>query len=495
MAVSTKNQIATIRALRFLEAAQDDLYSSLKRVASGERIHRAADDPAGLVISEKLRAQIASIEQGINNSEISISMVQTAENALAEVQNLLIHMRQLALSAANTGTNDENLVFTLQAELENALESIDRVSRNTQFAGKTLLDGSNGVSGVANGEDLFFMSASVNTQTSPLTGFVVNVTQTAKQATHTGTIETVDVSGLVLSITEGGKTVTIIGERNDDAKKYAQKIQEAIETNGLQLDVEFTTQGTFLDVQSVDLTLRHQKFGSRPSFELTSSEDGVLGAEENVKMVIQNGLDVQGTIQGEGATGRGHILKGNWDNRQTEGLVLSYTGKELGEVGNVIVKQNALTFQIGPNQEQQAQILIENTGANTFSRGLPNDSGFENLRDIDVTTAQGAKDTILLVDDAMNRLSHIRSTLGAFQKNTLQTNVENLEIASENLNAAESVIRDSDVAFEVLNFVKNRMLNDAASAAIAQANRIHVRSLSKILESEESRWNSWHNKV
>lgn len=143
MSLRINNNIAAIDAHRNMVNTQMGLSQSMEKLSSGYRINRAADDPAGLVISEQFRAQIGGLNQAIENSEGSINMIQTAEGALTEINSLLVSMRQLAIHAANEGFNDTKQLEADQAEIDNAIKTIDRISANTQFGTKKLLDGSN----------------------------------------------------------------------------------------------------------------------------------------------------------------------------------------------------------------------------------------------------------------------------------------------------------------------------------------------------------------
>lgn len=141
MSLRINNNIAAINAHRNLTLTTRQLSSSMEKLSSGYRINRASDNPAGLVISEQFRAQIAGLNQAIANSEGSINMIQTAEGALNEISNLLASMRQLAIHAANEGFNDTDQLAADQAEISNAIATIDRIAANTQFGTKKLLDG------------------------------------------------------------------------------------------------------------------------------------------------------------------------------------------------------------------------------------------------------------------------------------------------------------------------------------------------------------------
>ncbi len=142
MSLRINNNIAAINAHRNLVNTTNNLTKSMEKLSSGYKINQAADNPAGLVISEQFRAQIAGLNQAISNSEGSINMIQTAEGALNELNNMLISMRELAIHAANEGFNDTAQLEADQAEIDNAIATIDRIAANTQFGTKKLIDGS-----------------------------------------------------------------------------------------------------------------------------------------------------------------------------------------------------------------------------------------------------------------------------------------------------------------------------------------------------------------
>ena len=143
MSLKINHNIESMVAHRNLLMNDRALSKSLERLASGQKVNRAADDPAALVISEHMRAQVSGIQQAIKNNEIAISLVQTAEGSMNEISNLLIGLRQRAISAANVGASDQSMIEANQAEIENALASIDRLVTTTQFGHYKLLDGTN----------------------------------------------------------------------------------------------------------------------------------------------------------------------------------------------------------------------------------------------------------------------------------------------------------------------------------------------------------------
>ena len=160
MTLRINHNVSAINSHRHLiqnTKAQD---KNLEKLSSGLRINRAADSPAGLVISERLRAELSGLKQAIDNSEQGISLMQTAEGALEEVSRSLINIRQLAVASANSATNDDFMLHANQEELENSLLQIDRVSKMATYGKKAILDGSMGANGVTTGDYLDFIEAS-----------------------------------------------------------------------------------------------------------------------------------------------------------------------------------------------------------------------------------------------------------------------------------------------------------------------------------------------
>ncbi len=474
MGVRINQNISGINATRQLLINDRALSKSLEKLASGMRINRAADGPASLIISEQMRSQIAGLNQAVDNSETAVGMVQTTEAALSEVTNLLTGMRQLAIHAANEGANDVNMLEADQLELENALDTVDRITKNAQFGVKKLLDGSTGANGVAIGDRLQFVSAAPETRASPTEGYNVQVQQLGSRSSASGssalTQEMVD-AGESLTVTEGGKTASFTTTAGDTVEQTVGKLRNEVEQNDLNLEVSLNDDGT--------LFLQHKEFGSEFSFAVSSFSAGVLSSQSLVMEKAQSGLDIAGTIGGEVAVGRGTLLTGA-EGTRAEGLQVRYTGevvtdKDAGpdaeSAGRVAVFQNSLIFQVGPNVGQTVSVSMVNTNTRVLGRGVPNQSGFKTLRDADLRSAQGAEDSQALVDKAINEVNTTRASLGAFQKNTLEANLRQLRINTEELINAESIIRDADMAKEITNFTRNQIMVQSATAMLAQANQ------------------------
>ncbi|MGK5091895.1 flagellin [Deltaproteobacteria bacterium TL4] len=475
MGMRINKNMESVRAHRSLVTNDQQLGKSLERLSSGLKINTAADGPASLVISENMRAQISGLNQAINNNESAVSLVQTAEGALTEVSRLLIDVRQRAIHAANEGINDDAMLEADQSEIENALSAIDRIAQSTQFGKQKLLDGSKSASGNATGTGLAFVSANTATMNSGSEGYDIKIKKEGKQASFVNsgqlTAEMIK-AGESLTVREGGKEATYTTSETDTVEGAIGAFAAAAKRAGLKVAIKGSADGKIM--------INHEEYGSKHTFEVRSSTAGVLSDVANMEINVNNGIDIEGTINNESAEGDGQILTGRRGNQTTDGLNVRFNGNpevsidpEVGtSVGRVNVTQNALKFHVGANEGQIVSVNLLDTSSTQMARRVENVSGFNSLADIDVSTGQGAQDAIRIVDRAIEELSSNRGALGAFQKNTLESNLSSLRVSSENLSAAESSIRDVDMAQELTNFTKHQILNQAATAQLAQANAL-----------------------
>ena len=360
MALRVNSNVAALNALRHLNHTEKELSRNLERLSSGRRLNRAADGPAELVISEQMKAQITGLEQSIRNSETSISMIQTTEGALSEVSSILINLRQLAVHSANEATNDEKMLQANQGEIENLLVTLSNISKNTQFGTRTLLDGSNSVSGVAVGDGMDFVEAKEFTKASPAEGYKINVTQpaTRSMAVAENTLAMEDIYKSFV-ISEGGRTVEVNVRDNLDLYRDVERLLQAANTSrepgfkektelalqqlvanemqrqidqaGLNLEVMVykpldTLGETLSDFNNLEdvlnkleqypseeilsefnklaneevIVIRHREYGSEPTFTVTTEIDDFFDmyTPANKAVTAIPGRDVEGTIGG-----------------------------------------------------------------------------------------------------------------------------------------------------------------------------------------------------
>src|SRR5689334_2562723 len=190
MSLRINTNVTAINALRNLENTSSSVATSIERLSSGLRINRAEDDPAGLIISEGLRAQIDGLNQAVSNAQDANNLIKTAEGGLGEINSLLRSIRQLAIHAANTGVNDSNAVQADQTQIKSALDSIDRIATQTQFGTKRLLDGTSGISAaVVDTTDVagVFIGGTFNGVATQSGAVTVTVTGQASRAQSVGT--------------------------------------------------------------------------------------------------------------------------------------------------------------------------------------------------------------------------------------------------------------------------------------------------------------------
>lgn len=450
---------AAMSAHRYLGATDNDLAKSIEKLSSGFRVNRGADDPAGLVISEKLRAQIAGLTAAISNSNEAANMVRTAEGALNEVHSLLRSMRDLAVHASNTGANDAAAIDADQKQIENAIDQLNRISTNTQFGQKKLLDGSAGTTATVINTST--IGSAAPTSTTPAGYVTVQVTTAATKAsvagstTYTAATDTVANAG---TITINGTNIKVAG--TDTVQDVINAINALAGTTGVAAS---------WDTDHVALT--QTGFGSANQIAFTESASILNGGNAGAAF----GTDAVATVTyGDSTTetfnaGTGLQLKG-----ATSGMVINLTaaGNTTATYTDALyITSGELQFQIGAFAGQTVSLSLASVAAGqlgTTATGLVN-TGWT-VANIDVGTFDGAQDAIRLIDAAIGEVSTMRANLGAFQRNVLESNVNSLSIARENIAASESSIRDTDMAAEMVKFTRNQILMQAGTAMLAQAN-------------------------
>ena len=477
MPLRINHNISAINSHRNLIKNTEVQNKNLERLSSGLKINRGADSPAGLIISERMRAQIAGLKQAIDNSETGITMLQTAESALEEVNRTLINVRQLAISSANEAVNDQSMLDANQQELENSLETIDRIARISNYGKRAILDGSMGANGVAAGDNLEFISATEKTKSSPVGGYAVEIknaaTQSSTQGTKALTQKIID-SEEELSFSENGKTLKFKMIAGDSVETTMNRLERAIISSGMNIKLVRNPGSASESNKPQLLKIQHNAYGSDHSFHIASNTAGLLSVRANVSEEIKNGVDVDGFIGGELGIGKGQTLTGSLPTK-VSGLKIRYTGDKAppkGKIaGTITLSQNSLVFHVGPNVEQSTSFSLRSVTSKKLGNGVTNESGYRSLHDIDFMDANKAQDAILIIDRAIDEITAFRGDMGAFQKNGLESNLNFLRNAHENVTNAESVIRDADMAEEMTAFARNQILVQSSTAMLAQANQ------------------------
>ena len=477
MSLRVNNNMSAVNAHRNVVKNANAQAKTMEKLSSGLKINRAADSPAQLQISENLRAQSAGLNQAIDNSQMAVSLMQTAEGALDEVSSALIQARQLAVHAGNEGANDPNMLQADQSEINNILEQVNRIATSTQYGHNYLLDGSRAGNGVTTGDNLEFVDATTEAHSSGVGGYAVKINNAASRANHTGSValtQGIIDSGEQITVSEGGRTVNFLTEKGKTVEQTLNDLSTAISDAGLELDLirpyPPMTDGNVPQAVS----FRHKEFGSEHTFQVASNTAGLVSNVSNSNVVVKNGTDVAGEINGEVSFGKGQVLTGSDGSGTAEGIKVRYTGESIplgGNAGTVTFSQNSLTFQIGANADQHSEISLRSIKTNDLGRGEKNSSNFKSLSEILVLNADQAQDAIRVIDQAIEEVSATRGKMGAFQKNNLESNLNYLRIAHENTVSSESVIRDADMAEEMATFTRNQIMMEASTSMMAQANQ------------------------
>lgn len=470
MSFRVNTNVNAMNALRNLGNNATDLSKSINRLSTGLRINSAADDPAGLIASESFRAQITGIDQAVRNSQDAINYAKTAEGALDEVNRLLRDARALAVSAGNTGTLSEAQVQANQSQLNSIAESITRIATTTQFGTKKLLDGSAGVVGsVTSGTNVAnigftgsFNSAAITTNSVVTMAMTVAATRASTTGTRTFAFATTTVSAG--SFTINGQTFTTAA--TDTISDVVARVNNA----------SSTTNVTANWVAGAGVVLTNKDYGSNRRVDLADANGVLLSAAGTAAAV---GVDATANvvIDANGATAGGLTTvaftggKGlNLRDSQGNSLTLTVAGNALGIGVNTAIGQlnvGSAQFQIGGSSGQTSNLSLGNFASTELGQNAV--SG-KNLSNLDLTSAQGASDALLVIDKAISDVSVSRGAIGSFQRNTLETNIRSLGLAKESLSSSESIIRDADIAAEMTSYTKFQILQQAGISVLGQAN-------------------------
>jgi flagellin len=394
-------------------------------------------------------------------------MVQTAEGALTEMNTMLNSIRSLAVHAANTGANDANSIMADQTAVDKAIESIQRIAVTTKFAGKYLLDGTAGTTITDQGGTLTNLSVG----TVGNSGVVqLSVNTIASIALYTLTVSTtagVFQSGGVMSIwmeTSGvAATIQTITIATDSTQtNVAAMINGSSAATGLWASFNGDD----------DFTVGTCSYGSNQKVRVVASASmmGAGGALND----SDAGQDLAANIDGVALTGSGLVIYGSSGSTWANTSITLSTADNATANFSLSVVTGSLKFSLTDNASTADLITYSIRNMQTDNLGSTaqyGNSGIEAIKSgqtYDLATNPEA--AIVILDKAIADVSMERATLGAFQKFTLETTLNNLGVTRENLAASESRIRDVDMAQEMMDFTKNQILVQAGTAMLAQAN-------------------------
>ena len=466
-----QHNLSAMNANRMLGITTGSLAKSTEKLSSGYRVNRAADDAAGLAISEKMRKQIRGLDQASANAEDGISAVQTAEGALTEVHDMLQRMNELAVKAAN-GTMSTDDRQTVQDEVDQLLTEIDRVAETTKFNELYMLKG-----------DTSDKTVKLSAKDAGLEGKLVTGANSA-----TFTINTLKLGD---SVSIGGTTYTI-GDAT--AKNVADSVAALTMATGSQVTLN-GVQYTIVDTAEED---EAKNLITKDSIEKRINGGKLTSVKFNGKTYNV----ITDKVGGAGGTADG--VDDNESSIITADKAYEYMAKELSLANNVGANQKQISIDVTDNKQlikgkDAVQFVFDRAEAVTkedlnFSLHVGADADMTNkisvkVASLDTTglgiyglnvkdkTGMSATYAIDSIADAIAKVSAQRSSLGAIQ-NRLEHTINNLDNVVENTTAAESQIRDTDMAEEMVKYSKNNILQQAGQSMLAQANQANQGVLS-----------------
>ena len=445
-----QHNMQAANANRMLNITTGAQSKSTEKLSSGYRINRAADDAAGLTISEKMRKQIRGLDQASTNAEDGVSSVQTAEGALTEVHSMLQRMNELATQAANGTNSKDSDRQAIQDEIDQLTTEIDRVSETTKFNETYLLKGDKGATKnvYMNGHDA---------------GLKGTLTDSAKSATF------------VMDELKAGNKVTIAGKEYSIGSTVADaKASYAAAADGDTVTIDgtdYTVVGATgtedagankLKITTLDTKVKDGSVVSYKTSKLTVMTDkNNDGVDDDDSSVISKSV-AETKIQNEltAANNIGTVDKAATVTKATANGKTTYSiDKGYATVADTL----SFNLHVGADADMTNKINVDIDAMDSASLGI---KGL-NIKDDSGNAATYAVDAI---SDAISKVSSQRSSLGAVQ-NRLEHTINNLDNVVENTTTAESRIRDTDMASEMVNYSKNNILAQAGQSMLAQANQ------------------------
>ena len=479
-----QNNIMAMNAYRNYTNNTSALSKNLEKLSSGYKINRAGDDAAGLAISEKMRAQITGLEGAQSNAKDGISLVQTAEGALTEVHDMLNRMYSLAEQSANGTYENETDRAQLQKEVSNLKDEINRIADSSNFNGIKLLDGSLSETKV-DVSAATLNSAAVTAATVDATSALstVAITTSATTGPFSYSVEYSDANGKLQTVSVDYAAGATAG---DTATNIAAALKKNSALSGL-FDISET--GGSITFTAKETGTNGSKITKVSTTDGTSGAAGAVTSADGADSYVNIAGGAQTAIKdGDSITINGttyEFVTSADDKVSNEGAVAVQLGtnmtdsianlnKALESAGIKAVKNNndlqlsptkygaGLNLQIGDTSDDFNQLTVSINDCHTTSLGIA---------DLDIGTQAGAKAALDTIKNAINYVSDVRGGLGATQ-NRLDHTINNLSVMQENIQDAESSIRDTDVAEEMMSYTKNNILIQSAQAMLAQANQV-----------------------
>lgn len=458
------HNMAALKSNMKLQRTGTKVEDSMEKLSSGYRINKAADDAAGMAISQKMRTQIRGLEQASRNASDGVSVIDTAEGALGEVEAMLQRMRELSVQVTNETYTEEDREQA-QHEIDQLNQEIDRISTDTEFNTKKLLNGDADRQTYTNTSCVEIISVSDSVLANQ---YDITVVEAGTKATVTG--GAIDPDGI--GRTPAAGTVTLNGEKIQLGEGTSlAACFEALKKLGESVDISVTSDGNISKGSTLSFTSLYA--GSARPVELycdneelatylgiSSSEDGMIARgtdaeiecgeqfDANTVTVAPDGNDVTITAR--------------------DGFEMRFTIREDALEDGVsdlsaklsVIDAGPIVLQIGANEGQTIVANIPRLDTETLKTALVN-----------VQSTNGASKAIDIFDAAINKVSSVRAKLGAYS-NRLAHSITSLDASDENLEGSLSRIEDLDMAKEMTSFTQLQVLQQAGTSMLSQANQL-----------------------
>lgn len=471
--------MSAVVANRQLLRTENKLSISMGRLSSGYKINKAGDNPAGMAISSKMKAQIDGLNQAEANSDDGQSVLRIADGALNEVSNMLQRIRELSVQAAN-GTNSYSDRQSIQDEIDQLTQEVDRISTDTEYNKKTLLDGSANtrvyVSGTHQDKTKFARSATrIDFSEEVLPGdYTVKVKTPAKQAEYK-----LDLSGLINDPDFDGGTVSINGvgidyEKGMSADDVYKQLMSVADEIGCKIEKDPNNAGVY------NITADNK--GSKETLTILMSDEmahktgldqqgAVQNADDKSYKLVASGTDAEIELKdGFGSTVITNVEGNRVKITDKGGFSMDFLLSDDVQNGDTltfdVTDVGAMTIQIGANQYQNMDVHIPEVSSESLY-----------LDTVNVAVNGGADKAISTMDAAIAKLSAVRSGIGAYT-NRLEYASSSLAETQEDMTTAYSGLMDTDMASEMTEYTQQNILEQAAVSVLSQANDIPQQVLS-----------------
>ena len=465
---------------------ENKLSASMERLSSGFKINRAGDNPAGLAISHKMKAQIDGLDRAKSNTTDAQSLLRIADGALNETASILQRIRELCVQAAND-TNSIDERNAIQDEIDKLTEEVDRISTDTEYNTKALLDGSSDILVMSKQTERMYVSDSV------LPGdYSMSVTQQAQKALYeipslAANEGVMSINGVEMEITAGMNQDEFFELLRDTAERAGCVATKDILTNRYNLVTDEYGQSAEIEIKVVK---RYMGFDSQQEEEEYGRKMDALAAtlglavetrdDEGNPVVYsakEKGVDAEvelDTASKFSDTATAHVDGLHVKVTDLDGFCMDFSIREdVNDVPpgvyNVDVKVTdigAMTIQMGANQYQDMDIRIPQVSAKSMY-----------LDKVDVTITGGPDKALVTLDNAVDRLNEVRARIGAFT-NRLEYAERSLAETHEDMTSAYSTILDTDMAEEMVEYTQRNVLEQASISVLAQANDLPQQVLS-----------------